>query len=356
MRILARYIFKTICSATFLVLLIITSVLFIMLLLGELKNVGSGDYGIVSAVLYVLMMLPNELYQFSPMMILLGCLIGLSILSSSRELAVMRSSGYSTRRIMLSATYAGIFLILVMSFLGEWIGPVLNYKAEIHKTNDQNAGEAVVTAAGVWFHVGNNFIRVERVVSKQLLENVTRYQFDESHHLLSATFAKRLVYQKGVWQLQDGYSTSFFQDRTHSQAFATAPWDIKFNPNLLHIGLIDPREMSLPKLAKFSEYLRQNGLQSTEYKFDFWQRIFQPLASLVMVFLALPFVLGAFSATTLGWRILSGILVGFSFYILNELLGELSIVYQLPVAVSAALPIALFALIGWYLNRVLVKR
>lgn len=356
MKILARYIFKTICLAAVLVVLIITSVLFIMLLLGELKNVGAGDYGILSAVLYVLMMLPNELYQFSPMLVLLGCIIGLSLLSSSRELAVMRSSGYSTHRIMLSSLLAGIFLIVLMSVLGEWIGPALNYKAEIHKQNDQNASEAVVTVAGVWFHVGNNFIRVERVVSKQLLENVTRYEFDDSHHLLSAVYAKRLVLKNGAWQMQDGVETSFYPDRTKNRSFATAPWDVKFNANLLHIGLVDPREMTLPRLAQFSKYLHQNGLQSTEYTFNFWQRIFQPLASLVMVFLALPFVLGAFSTGTLGWRILAGILVGFGFFILNELLGELSIVYQLPTLLAAALPIVLFALIGFYLNRSLVKR
>lgn len=356
MKILARYIFKTICAAASLVVLIITSVLFIMLLLGELKNVGTGDYGIVSAVLYVLMMLPNELYQFSPMLVLLGSIIGLSLLSSTRELAVMRSSGYSTNKIMLNALLAGVFLIAIMTVLGEWVGPTLNYKAEIHKQNEQNASEAVVTATGVWLHVGNNFIRVERVVSKQLLENVTRYEFDDNHHLLSAIAAKRLVYKNGTWQMQDGLVTQFYPDRTRSTSFTTAPWDVKFNTNLLHIGLVDPREMTLPKLAKFAQYLEQNGLQSTEYTFDFWQRIFQPFASLVMVLLALPFVLGAFSSGTLGWRILTGILVGFSFFILNEMLGELSIVYQLPTITAAALPIILFAIIGFYLNRVLVRR
>lgn len=356
MKTLARYIFKTICSASILVVLIISSVLFIMLLLGELKNIGSGDYGIVSALSYVLMMLPNELYQFSPMLVLLGTMIGLTILSSSKELAVMRSSGYSTKRITASALLAGLFLIAAMSILGEWVGPMLNFKAETHKQNQQNAGEAVVTAAGVWFHVGNNFIRVERVVSKQLLENVTRYQFDDNHRLQVATFAKKLVWQNKHWQMQDGTQTIFYPDRTKSQTFLAAPWDIKFNANLLQIGLVDPREMSLPKLMKFSQYLKQNGLQSTEYTFNFWQRVLQPLASLVMIFLAIPFVLGAFAAGTLGWRILTGILVGFAFFILNELLGQLSVVYQIPTSAAAFVPIFIFALIGLYFNKVLIKR
>ena len=355
MTILARYISKTIVAATGLAALIITSVLMLMLTLGEFKNMGEGDYGLSDAAYYVLLRLPNELYQFSPMLILLGSIIGLSILSSNREIAVMRASGFSTKKIIASVLMAALILIMCISIIGEWIGPNLSYRAEVNKETAQNAGQAVVTTAGIWLHVDDNFIHVQRVIGRQLAEGVTRYEFDNERRLQAAYYAKSLSFQQNQWRLHDVVKTSFYNERTKSQYFPQATWNLKFNPNLLNVGLVEPNEMSLPKLAKFVNYLEKNGLQANEYKFDFWQRIFKPLASLVMVFLAIPFVLGAMSASTMGWRILVGILVGFAFFILNAVLGQLSVVYQVPTILAALLPPLIFGIFGIFLSRRLIK-
>ncbi len=353
--ILQRYIMKTMIMATLLCSLIITGVLFLMILLKELKNIGEGDYGIDQAFFYVLLRLPNELYHFSPMLILLGSIIGLSILSSHKELAVMRASGFSIRRIMLSVLSGALFLIFILSAMGETVGPSLSNKAEMRKENAQNAGQAVVTAAGVWLHVDDNFIHIEQVVGRQLLEGVTRYQFDANHQLQAAYFAKKLTLKNKQWIMHDVVKTSFYNGLTKSEAYPEAELKVKLNANLLNVNLVDPAEMSLPKLNTFSRYLTQNGLQATAYQFDFWQRLFQPIASLVMIFLALPLVLNTFSTATLGWRILAGILVGFAFFILNAVLGQLCVVYQVPTLIAAALPPLLFALIGFVLFRRLLR-
>src|SRR5205085_341255 len=101
-------------------------------------------------------------------------IVGLSVLSSYRELAIMRISGLSIRRIMLNVLSTSFLLIMVVSALGEWAGPRLSYKAEIHKENAKSAGQAVVTSSGTWLHIDDNFVHVQRVVGRQLLEGVTR--------------------------------------------------------------------------------------------------------------------------------------------------------------------------------------
>jgi len=354
-KILERYIAKTIILATGLVSLVITGVLFLMTLLSELKNIGEGDYGISQAVFYVFLRMPNELYHFSPLLILLGSMAGLSVLSSHRELAVMRASGFSVRNIIYSVLTVAFMLIGAISFIGEWFGPGLSYKAEVRKENAKNAGQAVVTAAGVWFHIDNSFIHVKHVVGRQLLEGVTRYQFDDNHHLQVAYYAKTLSFENKAWKMNDVVKTTFYTERTKSHAMLEAPWDLKLNSNLLNVGLVDPKEMSLPRLVKFSRYLEQNGLQASEYRFDFWQRIFQPFASLIMVFLAIPFVLGALSTSTMGWRLIIGMIVGFIFFILNAFLGQLCVVYQIPTLIAALLPLIAFAVLGLLLSNRLIR-
>lgn len=355
-KILERYIAKTIFQATGIAALIITSVLFIMSLLAEAKSIGVGEYSFGQTVIYVLLQLPNEIYHFSPMLILLGSIIGLSILSSYRELAVMRSSGFSIGRIINSVLTASLVLILAISVVGEWIGPNLSYKAVMRKENAKHGSEAVATAAGVWFHIENNFIHVQSVVGRQLLNGVTRYQFDNNHMLQAVYYAKTLSSQNNQWLMKDVVKTTFYPDRVKSQSFPETPWDLKINTNLLNVGVVDPNELSLPKLVKFARYLEQNGLQSSEYRFNFWQRIFQPLSSLVMIFLAIPFVLGALSTSTMGWRIVIGILTGFAFFILDALLGQLCIVYQIPTLMAALLPPLIFAALGLLLSRRLITR
>src|SRR5262249_32429356 len=150
-KILARYIAKTLLQSTAISALIITSILFILSLMGEAKSIGSGDYTLGQSIVYVFLCMPRDLYHFSPLLILLGSITGLSVLSSSRELAVMRTSGFSVRKIMASVLVASFLMILTMSLIGESIGPELSYKAVIQKENAQHGEEAVTTAAGIWF-------------------------------------------------------------------------------------------------------------------------------------------------------------------------------------------------------------
>lgn len=353
-KILERYIAKTLFQATGMAALVIISILILITMLGELKNVGQGDYGLFEAAAYVFMKMPNLLYQFSPLLVLLGCVIGLNTLSTYRELSIMRASSFSSWQIIRTVLFAALLMIMGITLVGEYIGPSLSYKAETRKENAQHGGQAVVTSAGVWLHVENNFINIRHVVGQQLLQDVSSYEFDQQQHLLAAYFARTLQEEAGKWTMHDVTRTTFTYGatvHTKSETFTTLPWKLKFNPTLLRVGMVDPEEMSLPRLADFYHYLENNQLQANEYKYNFWQRIFQPLSSTVMVFLAVPIVLGSRERSTLGRRILGAILAGFAFFILNALLGQLCIVFQLPTIAAAALPPLLFGAVGLVYTR-----
>lgn len=344
--ILQRYITRTIVLATCFAALIVTGVLFMLTLVGELKNIGIGDYHFLQALLYVFMRMPMQLYQFTPILILLGSIVGLSLLTSHRELSVMRTSGFSTRRILISVFSAALLITFAISIIGESIAPKLSYDAEIQKENAKNAGQAVVTGSGIWLHEGNNFIHVGRVIANKQLEDITRYEFDDRHQLLTSYYAKRMVHENHKWMAKEVVKTTFRKSGTKSAVIPSVDWKLNLNTNLLRVGMRDPGDMSLPRLAKFAQYLENNGLQAMEFKFEFWQRLLQPIASLIMVFLAVPFVLGTLGTTSLGLRMLIGIIIGFIFFIMNALLGQLCIVYQIPAFMAAVIPLMIFALIG----------
>lgn len=353
--ILQKYIARSIFSATAICALVVTGIMLLVDLLGEIKNIGEGDYGLTQAVIFVLMRMPAEVYQFTPILLLLGCIVGLSILTASREVAVMRTAGFSIKQIMQSVVMAASVLLIGLCFLGEYVAPKLTYTAEVQKEYAKNSGQAVMTTAGIWFHVTNNFVHVETIIDKNLLKNVTRYEFDNQHRLQAAYFAKRLINDNNQWVMEDVVKTTFYTDRTKSEQMNKMPWHLAFNNNLLSSGSVEANEMSLPKLVKYTKFLKQNGLQANEFQYELWQRILQPLAAIIMVFLALPFVLGTFHSASLGKRLLIGIMVGFIFFIFKATLGQLSVVYQIPPFLSAAIPLVLFSFIAYMLSRKLIR-
>ena len=229
--------------------------------------------------------------------------------------------------------------------MGESLVPQLNTLAELHKENNQNAGETLRTTDSVWLHVKHNFIRIEHIINHQWLEGVTRYQFDDKHRLMAVYHAQLLIFKNDHWVIYHVSQRRFYKDQVKSTFFQTLPWQLTWNVNLLHQEEKDLSKLSLMKLSHLINYLKQNGLRVSEYQYEFWQRLFQPLVSLAMIFIAIPFVMNAISTVSLGMRMVIGAMVGLSFFMLNTLLGQICVVYQVPAVIAAGLPLLIVVLV-----------
>jgi lipopolysaccharide export system permease protein len=71
-----------------------------------------------------------------------------------------------------------------------------------------------------------------------------------------------------------------------------------------------------------------------------------PAASLVMLFISVPFVFSGLRSVSAGQRIFVGILVGFGFYILTQVAGQIGQMYDLPPLIVMLSPNLLFLLLG----------
>jgi len=66
---------------------------------------------------------------------------------------------------------------------------------------------------------------------------------------------------------------------------------------------------------------------------------------------ALSFIFGPLRSVSMGARIMMGVFTGILFFISNEVLGSLSLVYQLPPILGAMLPSLFFISAAWYFIR-----
>jgi len=352
MKIITKHIGTTIIMATLLVLFALIGLQTFMSFINELGDIGTGNYGLWQVIQYVILTMPKNIYSFFPMAGLLGSLTGLGYLASNRELVVMRASGVSILRITFVVLSAAILLLIVATFLGETIGPAASNAAKVKKEYEKTGVQISATAHGLWLKKQNDFIYIQDILPQHQMKNIYKYHFDAHNRLLNATFAKTGSYNKHRWQLYHLATTTLNDDTSTTNQQPKQTWNIKANLDLVHSSYIDPSVISITKLYKLIKFRKSNGLTIQQYSFVFWQRVLQPLATLVMIFLSIPFIFGPLRTVTMGLRILIGIIAGFSFYLLNQFIGPFSLVYQIPPFLSAIFPSIIFLGIGgWLMHR-----
>ncbi len=351
MKILRRYIGNTIISTILTVVLVLASLEIFIEFTNEFSDMGTGNYGLLQVLAYITMRLPADIYQLIPMAGLLGSLIGLGLLASRSELIVMRAAGVSIAKISYAVIKAAFIIMLAAIFLGEIIGPFAQHAATAYKTRAMSSGQAIYTQQGTWIRDGQNYIYISKIAGEKELQDIKLFQFDSNRKLRVASFAKSGSYKHGKWIFNDINKTNFADHKLTSTHIDAEQWNLNFNARLLNLVNLDNEQKSLPQLYAYIKYLRSNKLQANQYEFNFWQRVFQPLAALVMILLAIPFIFGPLRTVTMGVRILAGITVGSLFYLLNQFIEPISTVYQLPPLIIASIPLILFVILGIILIR-----
>jgi lipopolysaccharide export system permease protein len=288
--------------------------------------------------------MPYQLYTFFPMASLIGSLLGLGILANQSELIVMQASGFSKGQITLTVLKVAFIMVVIALVLGEIIAPVAESYANYEKSLALSAGQAINTNYGLWIKEGDQFIHIDNVSDQTHLSGISIYQFDDNHQLKKAISADQAqLNADNQWELSNIKQTLIATDHTESKTIAKELWNVRLDPTLLTISNSNtPDTMSLIKLRDYIDYLTANGMQANQYQMNFWKRIFQPLATAIMIFLAIPFVFGSMRSVTMGVRVLTGVTIGFTFYILNQFFAPISLLYQVPPLLGASLPTILF--------------
>ncbi|MBX9705351.1 MAG: LptF/LptG family permease, partial [Gammaproteobacteria bacterium] len=199
MRTLDRYIGNTVIGATLMVFIVFFGLRLFVGIFGELGAIGTGDYHILQAVQYVLLTMPLNIYQLYPNIALLGALAALGILASNNELTVMRASGISIAQIAWSVLKAAIWLLILVTVLGEAFSPTLDAYAERQKSLKETQGTLSETQSQLWLHEGNGFINIGSSEKDGTLHNITQFTFTSDHQLASASYAQSANFVNGDW-------------------------------------------------------------------------------------------------------------------------------------------------------------
>ena len=341
MRVLNRYIASAITIQTIIVLFVLLAIFSFVSFMGELDRVGDGGYTTYHAFLYTLLSLPRLIYELFPFVALMGAIIGLGTLASHNELTAIRAAGVSLRQLVYSIMRVGVILVLLMIAIGEWITPWAEGHARHLIASASEKQIALKTERGFWMKDGSDVWRVGEIIADDHLQNVQLYRFDQKQRLYEMIRAERALYIRGQWTLRQVEQT-FISDRgLLNENHTEIKWQSEIVPNLLQKIIVEPEKLSMWGLYRYINYLQDNGLDSRTYEFAFWRKLVSPVTTLMMVLLAVPFVFGPLRSVTIGQRILVGVLVGITFHLTNQTVGNMGLAYQFNAAIVASLPTAL---------------
>ncbi len=348
MKILDFYIGRIVASTTVLTLAVFVSVSGIIKFVEQMRAVGRGDYDLSHAALFVLYSVPRDIEVFFPMSALIGGLIGIGMLASNSELVVMQAAGLSRLDIIKSVMKTATLLIVISMSVGEWLAPDGEATAREIRAQAISGGSLISAKNGVWAKDGDYFINIGEVLEQGQLKKVQIYRFNDDLKLDSWLSADTAVYQDDAWLLSGIVNTQISEKKISTSKIDHQVWQSSLTPKKLGVVTVKPESLSLRGLLDYLDYLKANEQDPSRYQLAFWRKLVQPVTVAVMLFVALSFIFGPLRSVSMGARIMMGVVTGILFFICNEVLGSLSLVYQFPPVIGAISPSILFISVAWY--------
>ena len=352
MKLLDSYIGKTVLMAVAMVLLVLVGLDGTFAFLAELKELEKG-YQAPQALLFIVMTLPRRIYDFMPVAVLIGCLVGMGTLANTSELTVIRAAGVSIARLVYAAVRPVLWLVVVGLVLGQYVVPKTEQFAQSERARTMAEGKPISGRDGFWYREEGQYIHIQAIQPNGVMYGVSRFVFNEQFDLVQSDFSQRAIYQGDHWVLEQVKQTRMLGESTESEKFQTLRWDTTVTPEVLSVVALKPDYLSITGLYEYATYLSRQALESKAYYFSFWKKVFQPVTTIVMVFIAISFVFGPLRSVTMGQRITAGVLVGLAFHYAQQLLGHASLIYNIPPLLGALLPMVVCLVAGvWLLRRV----
>lgn len=353
MPILERYLAKVVALSIFAVFLGLVSLYSFFSLLRVSQLIGQGNYQLSDALHYLLFTLPGLSFEVFPASALLGCLLGISYLSSQREITAMRCAGVSNLAIVRALLKIGLLFALLVFILGEFIAPVTERIAIKHQNTALNPSLTVDIKNELWLKHQHSFANIQSVKADKTLYDIRIYTFsDDNQQLVSTIHAKSAQFQPPNWLLNEVNISHFKPMRIETEQKAQLVWQLPLDLSVMDILSKEIKNLSARELYDYAKYLELNKLDADYYWLLFWQKLAAPLTLLVMILLAYPFSVFTTRTTNLAGRIVVGVIIGVIFNILNKITAEFGLLYNLPIALSALL----LTLLCLVLSLVLIRK
>ena len=371
MKTIRRLIYGEILVAVGFVLLAFLSLFFFFDLVDELPSIGTpsrvtegASYTLTQALIYTCLLIPSRVYELMPIAVLIGTVFVLARFAHSSEFTILRTSGLGPWRALRTLLGLGLAFVLLTLAIGDYVAPLADRTGQLLKARYQ--GSISVGQTGAWIKERQPYsqfsVNVRALSPSGDMQGVRIYEFDNRGYLVSSTDAQSAVIgEDGAWQLQQVMRQEFDvsgQDAAQvtRQQLAELRWPSGLTADMVSVALLKPESMRTVDLFAYVRHLQANGQNAQQYEIEFWRKLFYPLSCLVMVVLALPFAYLHFRSGNITAYVFMGVMIGISFFLLNNVFGYIGNLQQWRPWLAAASPALIYSVVslgafGWLVLR-----
>lgn len=307
------------------------------------RNVSSG-----TVILMSMAKSPDLLLQLLPFAVLIGSLVWLNSLNKRQELVALRAVGLPARRFLLGPVLACLLVGALALGVGNPVSAALLKKYEQWSSSVfPNSAKGLITAGGsVWLRqsdddgpqaTGRDYFIYGRKVSAdgQDLGQATVFVFDGKNNFLARLDARNALLEDGRWRLKDVFLLTPRQEIVRQEE-VTLPTSL--TPEQLQASFNAPGTLDIFQLREFIQTLEGNGFKTARHAMAYQRLLALPFMCLAMLLVAVPFGLKYTRTRSLGIVIISGVCMGFGFYLFSNIMAAYGLAGRLDVHLAAWLP------------------
>ncbi|MDG2395493.1 LPS export ABC transporter permease LptG [Candidatus Thioglobus sp.] len=347
MKILDRYIVKTMTSYTLGVMLIWVGIYSFFRFLDEVNDIGRADYTIIEAITYISLKLPNIISEHSSVVILLGALLALGHLATTSQLIIIRGSGVSIMSIAKIVIKTTLAFIMLAILIGELLAPNTTEYAEKSRAKALGHNIQAKSQQGFWVKDGADIIHVNKNFDGRLFGDVTLVKLKNSNTLKSITRADNAVFDGKNLKLEQ---TEEYQIQKNPESFYSFSLDrfnqyqtaVSFDQEFIDSLRKEPSELSTWNLAKQIIFLSDNNLAADNYEVEFYKRLVKPFTLVAMVLFSMSFIFGSLRDASLGQKIFLGVMLSLFFELFSRMSAVLSLRFDYNHFLVASIPTLVF--------------
>jgi len=331
MRILDRYILKSIIYIFFSCIFVFLFLYVVIDLLSNLDEILKHQASLTLLARYYLSYLPIMFVQVSPFACLLSTVYTFGKLNHNNEIIAMRSSGLSIFAIARNALIFGFLISLTVFWINDRFVPISlteNQKIKIQieegSIKDKSKKNESITNLTLYGLRNRLFFISKFSLATKTMEGITILEQDENQNLTKKIIASKGIYQDGLWRFSQCITYKF----DHNGQVIDEPgyleeeiMSIPETPENLASLRQKPEQMNIRQMQDYIWILSKSGATTVirNLKVDLYQRFCSPFTSIIIILLGIPFSLLMRKRATGMSAIGISIIVGFLYYVLDAI-------------------------------------
>ncbi len=321
-----------------------------------LGDIVRNQISLAKVFTYLFFLTPKLIYETLPISVLVGVLVTFGVLTKHNEVTAFKACGISVHRLAIPILAISSCLSGGLFAFDHYYVPEANRRQDALR--NQIKGRAVQTylsperkwifGKGSRIYYYKFFDQAENVMGGVIVYELA----PDTFQLVRQISAERAHWQPSLktWVFENGWQREF----RGNQSIPMTPFQVhtfpELNepPNYFLKEVKQDSQMNFQELDSYIRDLQQSGFNTVKLRVQFYRKFSVPLFALIMAMISIPF---GFLVGNRGAMAGVGVSIGIaiSYWGISLLFEKVGDVNQLPPAIAAWSPDALFSLTGVYL-------